>query len=442
MKPLKQIRLLAALLLSGTAAYAQEEGAGQYSLSLREALAMARQNNKSVQVSGLEEEAAAADYRDAQNSILPTLNAGGTYQRYSRVNLYQHGLNESTVVRRQPGPESAALGVDLAMNLYSGGRTKAIIEENRYRRELARVNSEDQQGSISLQAAVQYLDLVRLYHFRGLLEDQQKRAETRLRTITSFYQNQRVTKSDLLRAEVALSNVLLGITQNENDILIGNRKLRILLNIADEVMVKPTDSLLGGSLQELVPDTISGAAATAYAFQKVTLNRKIQAARIKNLRSNYYPSLSVFSAYGFNYPNYLFFRPIDQIYSVGFVGLRLNYTISSVYQNRHKVRAARERLSGTDLQREYLREMIEEDIAGLKIKYREALNRIAVTEKSIEQSRVNFEIINTKYSNQLALLTDLLDADNLYQESRYSNINAQIGALIIYYRLLYTTGNL
>src|SRR5690606_24704811 len=116
--------------------------------------------------------------------------------------------------------------------------------------------------------------------------------------------------------------------------------------------------------------------------------------------------------------------------------------ISSIYQNKHKIRAARERLSGTDLQKEHLKEMIEEDIAGLKIKYKEALNRIAVTEKSIEQSRVNFEIINTKYSNQLALLTDLLDADNLYQESRYSNINAQIGALIIYYRLRYTTGNL
>src|SRR5690606_19682786 len=218
------------------------------------------------------------------------LNAGGTYQRYSRVNLYQHGLNESTVVRRQPGPESAALGVDLAMNLYNGGKTKAVIEENLYRRELARVNSEDQQGAVSLQTAMQYLDLVRLYHFRSLLEDQQKRAETRLRTITSFYENQRVTKSDLLRAELALSNVLLSKTQNENDILIGNRKLRILLNISDDVTLKPTDSLLGGTLQEIVTDTITGAAATAYAFQKVTLGQKIQEARIKNLRSNYYPS--------------------------------------------------------------------------------------------------------------------------------------------------------
>src|SRR5690606_478768 len=209
MKPFKQIHRLAALLISGMTVCAQEEGAAQHSLSLSEALTMARQNNKSVQVSGLEEKAAAADYRDAKNLIFPTLNAGGTYQRYTRVNLYQHGLNESTVVRRQPGPESAALGVDLAMNLYNGGKTKAVIEENLYRRELARVNSEDQQGAVSLQTAMQYLDLVRLYHFRSLLEDQQKRAETRLRTITSFYENQRATKSDLLRAELALSNVLL-----------------------------------------------------------------------------------------------------------------------------------------------------------------------------------------------------------------------------------------
>lgn len=439
-----QSPLLSILLVSGfsSCVLAQDRGDVPYSLSLNEAIAMARQNNKTVQVAGIEEKAALADYNDAKSSVFPVVGIGGSYQRYTKATLYEHGFSESTQVSRLPSPDGANLGAHMAFNLYSGGKTKSVIEESSYRKALAAVNTKDQAGNISLHTALQYLDLVRLYHFKNLIEDQEKRAETRLKNITSFYKNQRVTKSDLLRAELTLSNVLLSKIQNENDIAIVSKKLGILLNLKDVTVLYPTDSLPDRIIKEIALSEISGDADNSYALQKAELNLKMQSARIKNLKSNYYPSLSLISAYGFNYPNYLFFRPIDQTYSAGFVGFNLNYNISSLYHNKNKVRAARERFDAIELQKEYIKDNVKEEIEALNIKYTEALNRIEVTDKSIEQSKVNFDIINTKYLNQLSLLTDLLDADNLYQESRYSNVNAQIGALIIYYRLLYTTGNL
>ena len=63
-----------------------------------------------------------------------------------------------------------------------------------------------------------------------------------------------------------------------------------------------------------------------------------------------------------------------------------------------------------------------------------------VIKKSIEQAEANYNIQNIKYANQLTLLTDLLEADNLYQESRLNYIQANIAALSIYYRLLFITG--
>jgi outer membrane protein len=443
MKLAIQIKLLTLLLVSlSTVVSAQEKQNKQYTISLKEAIAMARENNKTVLVSGIEQKAALADYNDAKNSVLPTLGIGGTYQRFSKATLYDHGFNESTQVSRLPGPDGANLGVDLAFNVYSGGKTRSVIEESSYRNALAAVNAKDQSGNIGLQTAVQYLDLIRLYHFKQLIEDQQKRAEARLKNITSFYKNQRVTKSDLLRAELTLSNVLLNKTQNENDIEIGSKKLGILVNVSDSEMLYPSDTLLVNNLKEIVLSQVSNDVNNSYLLQKANMNSKIQSTRIKNLQSNYYPSLSLISAYGFNYPNYLFFKPIDQAYSAGFVGVKVNYNISSLYHNTNKVKAAKERLDAIEIQKDWIKDNVKEDINALNIKYGEALNRIEVTDKSIEQARVNFEIINTKYLNQLSLLTDLLDADNLYQESRYSFVNAQINALIIYYRLLYTTGNL
>lgn len=443
MKPFTPFKLISLLILLGLSilATAQQVEKQQY-ISLKEAISIAKQNNKTVQISGIEEKASLDDYNDAKNSILPNINVGGSYQRYSKITLYDHGLNDATQISRKPTPDAANLGLDVAFNLYSGGKSKSIIEESAFRKELSAINTKDQTGNIGLQTAVQYLDLVRLHHFKNLIEDQQKRAETRLKNITSFYKNQRVTKSDLLRAELTLSNVLLNKTQNNNDIEIVNKRLSLLLNTTEPVTFFPSDSLLTSSLKEIVLSDNKNDAGNSYLFQKTVMNSKIQSARIKNIQSNYYPTLSLVSGYGFKYPNNLFVPPVDQIYSVGFVGVRLNYNISSVYQNSNKVKAAKERLSGIELQKSWVKDNVNEDINALNIKYGEALNRIDVTDKSIEQAKVNFEIINTKYLNQLSLLTDLLDADNLYQESRYTYVNAQINALIIYYRLQYTTGNL
>jgi outer membrane protein len=444
MKQIMNNPLINMLMLIGFSIpfFAQQKQGNQYNLSLKEAVTMARTNNKTVEVSAIEEKASQADYNDAKNAMLPTLGIGGTYQRFSKATLYDHGFNESTQVSRLPSPDGANLGVDLAFNIYSGGKTKSIIEESSYRNALAGINAKDQGGNIALQTAAQYLDLIRLYHFKQLIEDQEKRAQARLKNITSFYKNQRVTKSDLLRAELTLSNVLLNKTQNENDIVIGRKKLGILVNVPDSEQIFPSDTLLNTSLKEVVFSETNNDANNSYQLQKADMNLKIQSTRIKNLQSNYYPSLSFISAYGFNYPNYLFFKPIDQTYSAGFVGVKLNYNISSIYQNKNKVKAAKQRLDAIELQKDWIKDNVQDDIAALNIKYGEALNRIEVTDKSIEQARVNFEIINTKYLNQLSLLTDLLDADNLYQESRYTFVNAQISALIIYYKLQYTTGNL
>ncbi|WP_431200406.1 TolC family protein [Mucilaginibacter sp. P25] len=150
----------------------------------------------------------------------------------------------------------------------------------------------------------------------------------------------------------------------------------------------------------------------------------------------------MYSAYGFNYPNTIFYPPVDQGYSIGFVGFKIQYNISSIYLNKYKSSASRIRLQELQYVQQNISDNVKQEANSLLIKYREALSRIAVNEKSIAQAKVNYRIINAKYLNQLALLTDLLDADNLYQETRYNLVQAQTVAQLIYYRLLFTSGKL
>lgn len=422
---------------------AQADQTNIYKLSLAEAVAFAKSQNKSVQAANIEEQAVGEDRKDAFNNALPVINAGSSYQRFSDLTLFTDGLSHSTSGPRKPSPNSANAGVDVLFNIYGGGRQRALQKEQSSKLKFAKLNARDISGSEGLQTASQYLEMVRLIEQQKFIVDQLKRAQTRLNNINSLYKNQKVTKSDVLRAEVALSNVELSMQQNENDIAISNQKLNLLINVPESVVISPIDSagMTKPDILSLLP-LIESAKVSSFGVQKAGESVEIQRAKLQGIKSANLPNLSFYGGYGLNYPNYLFFPPVNQAYAVGFVGLKLQYSISSLYQNKRKVTAAELRVKELQIQQEAFSDHVGIEIKSYYIKYREALSRISVNEKSVEQARVNYGIVNTKYLNQLSLLTDLLDADNLYQESRLNLVKAQTDSMVIYYHILYTSGNL
>lgn len=422
---------------------AQSVDGNTYKLTLAEAVQFAKNQNKLVQVACIEESAAEEDRKDAYKAALPTITTNGSYQRFTDLTLFTDGLGHSTTGPRKPTPNGAALGIDALFNIYSGGKQRALQSEQRSRLQLARLNARDQSGNIALQTAHQYLELLRLNDLQKLILDQLNRAQTRLKNINTLYKNQKVTKSDVLRAEVLLSNVQLSLQENENDLTITNQKLDVLLNIPDSVRISPVDSaaMTKPALNTLLP-FVEAAGVTSYNVQKITESIELQKARLKGIESSNKPSIGFYTAYGLNYPNYLFFPPVNQAYAIGFVGLKAQYSISSLYHNKSKLAAGRLRVKELEVQQQAYNDNVRTEAHSYYIKYGEALTRIEVNERSVEQAQVNYRIVNTKYLNQLSLLTDLLDADNLYQESRFNLIKAQTNALNIYYNILYISGNL
>jgi len=76
------------------------------------------------------------------------------------------------------------------------------------------------------------------------------------------------------------------------------------------------------------------------------------------------------------------------------------------------------------------------------VRFNEALKRIEVAEDNIKLATENYRIVRDGYFNQLALLTDLLDADTQLLQSKFDLEDAKITAIIQYYQLLKTTGKL
>lgn len=440
----KLARTVIAVLLSVLVNVIQAQTADNLTitLTLGDAIRQAKQANKLIGALKTEEVASGLDVEEGRKGVLPRIYTNASYQRYTRVTVFDGVLNDPKGIPKPPTPDAGSLAMEAGFNLYAGGRQKAVITDLKHRNELAAINTKEQQATIGLQVALQYLDLIRLYFQEQLITDQIERARTRSKNISSYYSNGKVTKSDVLRAEVQLSNVLLNEIANKNDYLVSNQKLNILLNLDPIIKIIPYDTTSLNLKDSLELETLLKDYSGTWSILKAQKHIELQENRTRLAKSFNAPAVSLFAGYGFNYPNTLIFPPVAQTIAVGTAGVKVTYDISSLYQNKERVRSSRLRETALKDQKGWIEDNVRQEAKALAIKYNEALNRLSVIKKSIEQAEANYKIQKTRYANQLTLLTDLLEADNLYQETRFNYVQANIAALSIYYRLLFITGKL
>lgn len=436
-----QLFLFICINLYSTGDFAQEKKAQTMVLSIQEALKLAKENNNWIAMAKSHKEVSESELKEIKSHVLPhiSIDAGG--KKLSNVTLYEHGLHDSESLPPPPSTYQANFGIEASFNLYSGEKHEAQIEESEIKTKLSDIKIEQQSGSISLQVIQNYLEMLRLSKLDSLHKEQINREEIRLKNINSLYKNGKVTRSDVLRAEINLSNQQFARKENQSDIQIFNNRLNVLLNIPEETHLILSDTAVVNQVPNW-SNVEQFSEKNAYDFLTAKENIELQEAKIKGAKSNYYPSIELISAYEYHYPNYLVFPNVDQAYSIGFVGFKMQYSLSSLYQNNHKVRAEKEHLEELKTNENAIRDNLRLEISSLKIKMEDTKEKMKIATKNIEQSKVNLKIVSTKYFNQLALLTDLLEADNLYLQSKYKLIESQTSLLSYYYQILYTIGKI
>ena len=85
-------------------------------------------------------------------------------------------------------------------------------------------------------------------------------------------------------------------------------------------------------------------------------------------------------------------------------------------------------------------DVVKMDVNANASAYHTAVQKITLANKSIDQATENQRIMQTRYTNQIATLTDLLEADALYSQAQLNLINANADAEIAYAKLQKSIG--
>lgn len=412
-------------------------------LTITEVWKLADIHNKKIQMQGLNIQAKGVHVKVSKAERLPEVSAEGIYSHVFPLPIYENGLFH-TPSQFEVVPTYYKAGADVYLNLYNGGKTNTEIAASKVENELSKVQLSQSRQEVHYTSAVYFYDVYRNLSYKALLEQDIREREKQLTEINHLYKNGTILKSDVLRAELRLSKQQMLLTEINNSIKIAKQKLNILIGRPDDAPLNPqipereNDALV----LKQIDDYFNDAKSSSYRLQISEKEQQLSKLQLKQVKANALPTLGVFAEYAFAYPQIQFYPYALSLYSNGMAGLKLKIPISSWYTNHHKVKEAEIRLRQREVEDEDAKDNIRQEVQENYIRYQESLQRINLAEENIKQASESYRIVQNTYFNQLALLTDLLDAETQMLQSKFELTTARVNAKIQYYQLQKAVGNL
>lgn len=412
-----------------------------HTVSLQEAMKLAKENNKKVLKSQLEITLAEQNIKERKELRLPDVQLNGMYSRITNITEFKGDgfLNGKEVTKAIP--EIYEVNSSFKMPIYVGNKINNAIKIANQENEIAKIKSEKTENDIELEVVANYLAIYKMMELQKIFEENIKEEKSRLKEVQSLQKHGTVTKNEVIRAELQLSDRELNALTNSKNIQITLHDLKTLIQIPEneEIAIDTTASL----------DEMNGVDPYDFYLSKAMQNEEMRMAsqelnisktELKLVKGNYLPSVNFFGNYGFYYPNYKFFPPNPYLYTLGQVGIEARFDLSALYKNKTKVAKASTKIDMQKMQTEILKDEIQDQLYKEHTQYQEILEKFVVVDKALDLAEENYRIVKLKYLNQLVLITEMVDADNALLQAKYNKIATHLDAVLKHYEMMHTVG--
>lgn len=360
----------------------------------------------------LKEQMAAERAKTARMSRLPSVSVGLRAGYLGQPIVWENGLSHAT---RPDSPD--------------------------WQQELARLQTAADEGDIRLAMLSRYLELFSMYKQHMVLDRKIAESERRLKDIRRLKAEGVITNNDVLRSELQLTDDRLALQETDNDIRIASQQIDILLGLDERLLLMPDTALLADERHvdsyEYYVERASLADPSVLALHKQT---EIAENNVCIKQSALRPSVSLTASNTLARP---VSRTMADMYNNAWnVGVSVSYPLSALYTDRHQLREARQNVQLMHNAEEQKQQQIRMTVQSALLRHREAISRVEALKLSVRQASENYRIMYNRYMNQLAILTDLLDADNLRLNAELQLTTARTQVAYTYYELQRAVGEL
>lgn len=437
---MNNLRLLArlawaALLSGGVCAY------GQSVVTLEEIFRSAEANSAQLRPSLTAIAEADQEIKTAQSAKLPDINAS--------LNLSYIGDGFTTKrnfsdYQKAPIPHlGTGLSLTVTQPVYMGGAITNSIQLAELKSTASRFANDLQRDNIRFQLAGFYLDIYKCANLRQVIESNIASARKILAEMKARYEQGTTLQNDITRYELLLSNLELQLIKVNNTLEILNNNLVTIAGLPEATIVVPDSTILARSLpmqseEKWQEDAEKNSPSLSLARNGVEMSKKAE----NLVRSERLPKIGVRAGWTIDGPILVEVPPIDRNLSYWYVGLGVDYNLSSLYKSNKSLAKSQITTRKAKEELEAAREGVSIAVRADHVRYLESYEELKTQEKSVELAERNYNTTATRYSEGMALITDMLDAADSRLNAQQQLVNARINIIYYYYKLLFTTGKI
>ncbi|MCZ4224113.1 TolC family protein [Pedobacter rhodius] len=434
----KSIRLMLAASLIPAALFAQSTK----ELNINQAIELGIANSKNLKLSQNKIDQAVAQLEVVKDNVLPTANASFIYN-HAEIPTSTFSLPGGGSSLQLPKRADAFIGTAAVQELvYGGGKLKYAKESTKLLADVARLDADKNKEEITYAVISTYYNLYKVAQSRKVVDQNLESIAAQIKQAQRFFEQGIVTKNDVLRFQLQQANVTLTQLDIESNRKIINYNLDILLGLPEDTEVKITDPSVGLKAAGSLSDYITLAMANRQELKQLDVQNKVADYNIKTIRANTLPTVGVGANLYYINPSGNFIPPANQYLMPVTLGATVSWNIASLWTNKNKVSEAKIQQSEIVIQKDILSDNVKTDINKNFQNYQVARNKIQVLETSIAQATENDKLLASKYKNNVASVTDRIDAETLLYQAKINLEIAKADAGLAYFTLLKSTGKI
>lgn len=437
---MNNLRLLTGLLSivlssGGVCAY------GQSVVTLEEIFESAETNSAQLRPSFTAQTEAEREISVARSGRLPDINASLSLSYIGDGFTTKRNFTD---YQKAPIPHlGTGLSLNISQPVYTGGAVTSAIELAELKSTAARFATDLQRDNIRFQLTGFYLDIYKYNNLRTVVEGNIAAAQKVLQEMRARYEQGTALHNDITRYELLVSNLELQLIRINNTIGILNTNLVTTAGLPEGTVIVPDSTILVRSLPKegaawWQTEAEANSPSISLARSGVDISRKAESL----VRSERLPKIGLQAGWSMDGPILVEVPPINRNLSYWYVGVGVSYNISSLYKNNRSLSKSRAVTQRAMEQLDATRENVTLAVNADHVRYLEAYEELKTQQKSVELAERNYRTTSTRYSADMALITDMLDAANSKLDAEQRLVNARINIIYYYYKLLFTTGKI
>lgn len=410
-------------------------------MGIEEMFRLADENSKSIQTYRTGKEVSDENLKAAKAQRLPDISASLSGSYWGNGKLWDRDFSNATKIDMPHWGNNFAL--EAQQVVYAGGAISSGIELAELEKQLAEMDWQKNRQDIRFLLVGHYLNLYKLHNQIEVLHKNLELTDQLIANMQARLEEGTALENDITRYELQRETLRLQLAKVEDACKIANHQLVITLHLPEGTVVQPDTTLNDSRIQTMSEANWQELAAqNNLNLQQAETGIKVNRQRVKMERSERLPKISLVAAEHLDGPITIEVPVLDNNFNYWYVGVGVKYNISSLFKNNRKLKAARLNVRKAQETYELAQEQTNHAVQESYVNFLTSFTDLRTQQKSVELADQNYSVTSNRYQNDLALLTDMLDASNMKLSADLGLVNARINVIYNYYKMKYVTHTL